>query len=339
MLEIEKINGKRSVLGERIPLLAPLSLNLTVADVCNLKCEFCINSMQRTPRKAFLDFDTAKLITDSCLNSFGEKGIQQIVFGGTGEPLLNSQVAKIADYMVKSRAFKEVHIVTNATALTRSMSDDLISTGISKLRCSINGLNADDYKKYTGVAVDYEKLLKSIKYFYLHKSREMMVYVKIMDYMVAETQTKNKFLDDFSKISDVQNIEYVWNASDEMDNSKLMKSNYANKNMRGGIYTQTEVCALPFYTLCVNIDGTISACCRSGCWLSSSPDLIVGDLKKDSMKEIWNGEKIKKLYCELLGPRERWNQICRECEYYMPNTYPEDRLDAYREKLKEFYKL
>lgn len=71
----EKVSGKRQVLGEVLPLKAPLSINVTVANVCNLKCEFCANSVDgHQKNKNFMELDIAKRLSDTCLKSFGRGG-------------------------------------------------------------------------------------------------------------------------------------------------------------------------------------------------------------------------------------------------------------------------
>lgn len=333
----EKVSGKRQVLGEILPLNAPLSINVTVANVCNLKCEFCANSVDgHQKNKNFMELDIAKRLSDTCLKSFGRGGVKQAVLSGGGEPLLNKEIDEIVSSMAQSGAFGEIHIVTNGTRLTKELSRKLAAGGLDVLRVSINGLSDEDYIKYTGVKVDYLGLLEQLRYFYENK-KNVRVYAKIMDYMVADDAKMERFWQDFKSCSDVQNIEYVTNLSNESKNSRLMTQKDRKINIRGGEEVKTEICPFPFYSLNVNAEGTVSACCRSGTWFHPSR-LIVGDLRRDTMSQIWNGQALKKLYIEFLkGRKEMYDLSCRNCEAYIPFTYKEDLLDAYAQELLRRY--
>jgi len=220
--------------------------------------------------------------------------------------------------------------------LTKELSQELIQGGLDVLRVSVNGLSDEDYEKYTGVKADYSGLLEQLHYFYKNK-KNILVYTKIMDYMVADTERMERFQRDFKECSDVRNVEYVTNLSDESENKKLMEGRDRRLNMRGGEETKTNICPFPFYSLNVNAEGTVSACCRSGTWFCPSR-LVVGDVRSDTMGQIWNGQALKSLYTEFLkGRKGLYDQACRNCEAYIPFTYKEDVLDAYVHELLKLY--
>lgn len=53
-------------------------------------------------------------------------------------------------------------------------------------------------------------------------------------------------------------------------------------------------CPVPFTTLIINPNGTVNVCRQKG------TDFIVGDLRKQSIHEIWNSEKLQKWRAEFL---------------------------------------
>ena len=53
---------------------------------------------------------------------------------------------------------------------------------------------------------------------------------------------------------------------------------------------ENEVCSVIFYSMTINSDGTVSACCSD--W---NQEIIIGDLKNESLMQIWQSNVLKKL--------------------------------------------
>src|SRR3982751_3856514 len=55
-----------------------------------------------------------------------------------------------------------------------------------------------------------------------------------------------------------------------------------------------QLCAMPFTQLALRSNGNIIPCCLR-------EDYVIGNIKDNSLKEIWNSEKIKALRREFLS--------------------------------------
>ena len=330
-LVIEKLNGKREGLQAKLPLKMPYSISVTTANVCNLKCEFCdCSKKNRKMNKAFLSMDTFKLAIDS-IKDVNWK-LKQMVLVGLGEPLLNKNIVDFVKYIKEKKVADKVHIVTNGVLLTQEMSDNLINAGVDILRISINGLSDEDYEKYTGTKIDFSELVHNITYFYNHKKENMKVYVKIMNYMVEEQERVLEFHKIFDEIADVVNIEQLTEMSESIDYSEVGKLDY-NVGLKGFKTVETEICPLSFYHIYLNAEGTISACCVAGPW-RTPPALIMGDLYKESIKEIWNGKNFREFWIRMLEKGKDFaHPTCKECRAYKTYIYPEDIIDEERERI------
>jgi radical SAM protein with 4Fe4S-binding SPASM domain len=91
-----------------------------------------------------------------------------------------------------------------------------------------------------------------------------------------------------------------------------------------------EVCAYPFYVLAVNSDGGVSLCGND--W---SHETVVGNVASESLKDIWQGERLYQFRKMMLEGRRKENKACGDC-YYL-QIVP-DNLDAYRDQLLEALK-
>lgn len=332
-LKIEELNGKRSVLADKLPLKQPYSISVTTANVCNLACEYCaISEKGRARNKPFLEFDTFQKLVDSLEQCNWH--LKQIVLVGLGEPLLNSNLPDFVKYVKEKKVADKVHIVTNGTLFNKEISDRLIAVGTDVIRISINGLSDEDYEKYTGRKIDFESVLKELRYYYENKRDDSKVYIKIMDYMVDSEEKKNRFNKLFGSISDVTNIEYLTQMSTTLDYDKVAHLDDSH-GLKGFRSTDVKVCPLPFYHAYFNAEGTFSACCVAGPWYSP-PALQMGNIYNNSIDEIWNGEKYTAFFEKMLAyGREKADPICKACQAYSSYVYPEDNIDDSAEAILE----
>ena len=318
--KIKVLNGERMPLETRLPLRIPLSISITTANVCNLKCEFCaISDSHHKNNKSFMELEEFKLFI-SRLNE-SKWHLKQIVLVGLGEPLLNKNIVDFIKIAKEANIADKIHLVSNGIFLSKKMSNDLIEAGLDILRISLNGLSGNDYEKYTNVMIDFEELYENLKYYYNTKKEEQKLYIKIMDYQVKEKEAQ--FYDMFERISDVSNIEFLTEMSTSMNYESITKVN-KEKGLKGFETIKTDICPLPFYHIYCNADATISACCVAGPWYTP-PALVFGDLHKNTFSEIWNGYEFNSFLLRMLEKgKNNAHLICKKCKAYLSYIYPED---------------
>jgi radical SAM protein with 4Fe4S-binding SPASM domain len=83
-------------------------------------------------------------------------------------------------------------------------------------------------------------------------------------------------------------------------------------NEEVGIYGQkikeVAVCPYIFYSLSINSDGKVSLC-----FLDWSRKLIVGDMRTESFKDIWNGDALYNYRRLHLMKQRKEQAICADC--------------------------
>ena len=101
-----------------------------------------------------------------------------------------------------------------------------------------------------------------------------------------------------------------------------------NVRPRKTFANEKEVCPFPFYSCVINCDGTVTICCVD--WNKKT---IIGDLKKNSFEEIWNGDAANK-FRKMHLMRERYkNESCKNCRFLYTSV---DNLDDFQ--VEEFCK-
>lgn len=184
----------------------------------------------------------------------------------------------------------------------------------------------------SGAAIDWDVFLSNIRYFYDHRE-QCEVYIKTVDAAVRTEAEKEKFYQEFETMCDKISIEHIipaWAGYDKIyRNFNVEKA----EGLHGHKIREVEVCPIPFYSLVVNPDGEVTACCAD--WKRG---ISMGHVQDESLYEIWTGEKYRTFLADMLKDgRSNSHRVCASCDYPMYDAV--DNIDIYRkELLKKFEK-
>lgn len=304
----DKIN--RTKLEEVIPINVPYVCHIEVTNVCNFKCEFCAsvdNPEIDNIKKGFMDYNLFCKIVDDLCELTQERKLKQMIFHILGEPLMHPRIADMIAYAKKNNVTEKLILYTNGSRLTPELSRAICDAGIDYIQLSIEHVNSIDYERIVRTKVDYDKLLANIGYLCAYKPEECFVSAKILDCGLTESD-KEKFYNDFGKITDECHIETLIQTLPESirDTTLGHGSNITNDGFAAASKT---VCTPPFYLLGIYFDGLVSPCVCD--W---SKGLNIGDVKKESLKQIWEGNKRREFLKMQLAKKRSLSPICGKCE-------------------------
>lgn len=328
-----RINLKnRTKLETVIPLRTPFIINIDPSDRCNFQCKFCPTGdrelMKKTPGRNFgcLDFELYKKIIDD-LAEFEDK-IKVIRLYKDGEPLLNPHFADMVKYAKQSGYVDRVDTTTNAALLNHDLSLRIIEAGLDRINISIEGVRDEQYREFSGANVNFEKLVENIAFFYKNRKQCEMI-VKINGDVISEEE-KQVFLDTFGDITDGIFIESI------MDCWPTFELEKVDVNESRGIYGQQikEVltCPYPFYSFPINSDGSASLC-----FLDWSRKLVIGNVKEQSVKEIWDSKAMREYQMMFLKGERKSHPVCADCGQ-LRQGQPDD-IDSFASELLVKYEL
>ncbi|WP_296559011.1 radical SAM protein [uncultured Acetobacterium sp.] len=325
--------GDRNKLSESIPLSTPYLVQVFPVYGCNFKCNYCIHSIDKSKRgyvteKKVMDYELYKKCIDE-LCDFPEK-IKMLRFAGTGEPLLHNNIVSMVDYAVKKEVASSIDIVTNGALLKPELSKALVDSGLTRIRISIQGVNAKKYKHTIGVEFDFDKFIENLIYLYENKENTQ-IYIKVID-CALDNDDDQKFFEIFGDLCDVIAIENVIPATSQIDYSRIMGNENSNLTQNGVNVSDIEVCSQPFYLMQINPDGNIVPCC------AMETTHIVGNCKYQNLSEIWNGKKFKDFRKVQLMKKKSIYSVCNKCQLYKHSTFSEDILDYDAERLLKIFK-
>lgn len=297
----------REKLEDVIPLSTPFTLYIDPSSGCNFQCTFCPtgdrNLIKQVNRKVTqMSFELFKKIIDD-LDSF-DGVIKLLRLHKEGEPLLNKDFTKMVKYAKQSKKILKIDTTTNASLLNPKKNLEIIEAGLDRINISIEGLTQKQYLDIAKYKINFDELVDNIKHFYENKGN-CEVSVKIPGDWLSQEQ-KKEFISIFSPIADrifIENISNCW-PDYEMNGIKI------NENI--GVYghekKDIDICPYIFYSMAINSDGTVSACCVD--W---ERKLILGDTKEEKVKDIWLGKKLNKLQILHLNKKRKNYSICSKC--------------------------
>lgn len=318
----------RTRLEEVIPLSTPFVLFIDPASTCNFKCTFCPTGdhdlIKGTGRyQGRMDFEVYKKVIDD-LKEFDEP-LKVLRMYKEGEPLLHTRFADMVHYAKSSGRVQYIDTTTNGFLLEPARVKPILDAGIDRINISVDGLSDEQFLEFTRTKVDFKKFVENIQALYEMKG-SCEICIKMPGDLLSEEQ-KAFFFETFGDYCDrisLENMAPCWPEFDVEERTGVTISE--------GIYNQpigdVDTCPYIFYSMAVNSDGSVSLC-----FLDWARKLPIGDTRKQSLKEIWNGDALYQHRVEHLKGNRKKNPVCGNCgqlSHCMP-----DNIDPYASVLLE----
>ena len=330
--------SQRTPLQELIPLDTPFSVLLSPIDHCNIKCVFCpfhgeVRGDTRPP--AIMSFELFQTIIDQ-LAEFPHK-LRALIFCGRGEPTLHRELPKMISYAKRAGVTDTIRLTTNGFNLSPELNRQLIESGLDYIRISVPAIEEQTCYEITGARLDLERYIENIKDLYVHKREGMTVFCKTTNVALGardggtvDPVLAEKFYTAFDACCDYTFIENIVpqvprELSDE-EKEKMWIGNTEKQNVYLVENAGSAVCERLFYHFTVNSLGNVYPCD-----LNEDEALHLGNVRTDSLKEIWHGDQLLQLRMAAL--KGAIPEACKGCGvfyYDFPNE-----LHKYAESIRE----
>lgn len=312
--------GKRNKLSDVLPLAAPYVVQIFPIYACNFKCEYCTFSAKISDRgfisdKVNMEFSLYKKAIDS-ISLFPSK-IKVLRFVGMGEPLLHRDIADMISYAKKKDVADRIEILTNGSLLTNKMSNALIGSGLDRMVISLQGINAESYKKISNVDINFDEFLNNIKYFYSNKGKIDM-YIKVMDIAINNNE---EFFNVFGDMCDSIGIEHASPIFHGAKYNSKYKETGSEYTQFGSEVLDVKICPQAFFTMQINPDGNVVPC-----YSVPYPE-IMGNCTTEDIVDIWNGKKYSNFRQRMLTGTENVCDMCKDCKIIKYRMVKEDMID------------
>lgn len=249
--------------GHLIPLRcwwAPRIVYIEPTDTCNLRCTMCPQSESKHQR-GFMKFELFQKI----VGELPRASRTHLYY--RGEPLLHPQIKEMAAY-IRERGNK-LAIQTNGTLSTDGLAADRLTFSF----------DAPDKETYESIrrGAKYDEVLHNVE-----SAVRSDAFRRIVVEIIDMPQTKWD-IGTFAKQM------YALGA-DEVRVKKFLHWDAPCQNSS----TNTMPCIMPWHTLGIFWDGTITPCC-----VDYEGTLAIGNANITSVVEAWNNEKIVALRRQL----------------------------------------
>jgi MoaA/NifB/PqqE/SkfB family radical SAM enzyme len=318
----------RTKLETVIPLSTPFVLFVDPSSACNFRCKFCPTGdrqlIKDTGRwQGTMKFDLYIKIIDD-LKEF-DRPLKVLRLYKEGEPLLNPHLPDMIMYAKRSGMADYIDTTTNGSLLTNDFSLRLVKAGLDRINISVDAMSDEQFLDFTKTKVNFDNYVDNIRFLYDNR-QQCEICVKIAgDYLSDEE--KRCFFDVFGDISDrifIENTAPCWPEFDVEQRTGV--------TIRKGIYDNplsvVNTCPYIFYSMSVNSDGSVSLC-----FLDWARKLIIGDVRTQSLHDIWFGNILfNHQMTNLKGGRIK-SPVCSSCGQ-LSHCLP-DNIDPYSDMLIE----
>lgn len=276
----------------------PRTFNLEPTNACNLKCPMCPRDQSKR-EVGYLDMGLARKIIDEGK----DYGPRNFVLHKDGEPLLHPEIVEIVRYIKKADPQNTAYISTNGLLLTEEMGKEFIEIGLDQLHISIGAAKDKTYSKVRGASL--VKVEENVKRF-LEVKRQKRVGKPVVTLQIIKMEETINEIDLFIKKWRPYNVEFsvpdflTWGGVE--DNPILHTQRTAQHRYP---------CHSLWLAPSINWDGTVSVCC-----IDWNADEIIGDLTRQTLTEVWQGEKIKRYRQYHLTGEYHKILLCEQCNYW-----------------------
>jgi radical SAM protein with 4Fe4S-binding SPASM domain len=244
-----------------------------------------------------MDFELFQKIIDEASHI----GVKIIHLYLHGEPILHPRYIDLIRY-IKAKNLG-IEITTNGMLLDKEKIEGIINSGLKSsdlLKFSILGYSKEVHEKIMK-RVNHEKVLKNVLDFLELKKKYKLKgpTVEAVFFVMPENEHEAKqFIDYWHKIVDNVWVLYpsksFWDYKNGGNSRKIRKKN----------------CHDLWNRMTVFWNGDVSMCCSD-----IDGEYILGNLKKQSIKEIWNSEKL--LSIKKIHEEKQFQKIplCAKCDF------------------------
>ena len=270
----------------------PVYILIEPVSSCNLKCGVCFQSDKSFIKKEFMgkmDFELFKKVIDEAASN----GAKALTFGSRGEPTIHPQILDFIDYA--KNKFLDFKLITNATKLNEKLISKIFESNINLVSFSIDSEDKETYEKIRKFA-NFDQVLENVKkYNEIKKSyKDCKTVTRVSGLKVYETQSEKKFHDFWSNYADeivFKKVSERWDTyNNEVDDNLLTP------------------CRSIWERMYVWFDGKVNPCDAD-----YKSKLSYGNVKYNSIREIWNSQKLDKLKRDHLNHSRNKIVPCDRC--------------------------
>ena len=296
---------KSSVSGRAMVYGMPPSIGTELTNNCNLQCPECSSGSGQMQREhGFMDIELFKRVMSEL-----QPYLYYINLYFQGEPMLHPLFFSF----IENISYAKTVISTNGHFLSEENAEKIARSGLNKIIISLDGIDQETYSAYringsiNTVLDGIKNIADAKKIFNSSLKIEIQFLVnKLNENQIPQIRQLAKKLRSSFKLKSMQiinkeNIALWLPFNERFRRYKTKDGNYVEKN------SLPDRCARLWFNPVITWDGKVIPCC-----FDKDAKYVMGDLNRESFREIWNGPKYRIFRKIILSDRNAV-EICRNC--------------------------
>jgi len=311
--EKNKSENRKKRLQDSLPTPYPFAIAVEFSSDCNSNCFMC-------PRKD-LTRPTGKMklsLFKKIINELSENKVllRKIFLYWMGEPLLNENFDKMINYTREKNVAEMIVMATNAIALDEEKAKRLIDSQLDELYISLDAARPETYARIRGNAATLplveKNILGSVK---LKKQLgASLPYIRLKFLKTDLNKDEiGEFKKKWEKVVDEIYVEEdlnAWNGLSEAVNKNIAKDAQYKVNLAKA--QKRWPCDRLWYLMAISHDGLVTPCTVDWNGLG-----FIGDVKKKTIFEIWNSDKLVEMRRKQLDGEYNDLSMCKNCQRWV----------------------
>ena len=270
-----------------------------ITNVCNLKCEFCLETKRE---KKFMQISDFELVINRIKDY-----TDLILLHVKGEPLLHPNLKEILDICDKNSI--KVNITTNTTLLKDKLEILGESKSLRQLNLSIHDLEQNKINENNQL-LEIVNTVKEIK----KLNSEIIISYRLWNMnQIGENNKNLKFLQILENEYGFSNLyeKCLKNNFVELDTNTFLNQDieFEWPNMDDDIISEIGKCYGLKNQIGILVSGDVVPCC-----LDTNGDIILGNIFNENLEEILNKEKSKKII-DGFNNSKLEEELCKRCKF------------------------
>ncbi|MBU0536740.1 MAG: radical SAM protein [Nanoarchaeota archaeon] len=285
----------------------PYSVMIETNNLCNLRCSMCSTKNSKR-KKGFMDMGIYTHIIEQC----AKYGVKHIALHTVGEPLIHPKIIDMVKFAKSKGLF--VLISTNGQLMNAKLSKQLVDSGLDMIRFSLEGYTKNVYEKIR-IGGSFDKLVSNIKQFRKIRGEQKKPLMEINSVLIKEDM---KYAKNFYRFWRPLVDRLLFS----IETNQASYSPHIIPDSLKKYFVNQNPCFLLWSMIAFTWDGKATACC-----IDFENRLMVGDIKKNTLSEIWNNKTYKRYRQLHMQGRFYDMPLCGACDIRKVSHYQVHKLN------------
>jgi MoaA/NifB/PqqE/SkfB family radical SAM enzyme len=286
----------------------PLFLHLETVNICNLRCVICPYVAMERDKETMPMTLFERVLDDYVAMGGGDVGLTPSV----GDVFLDKLLVERVRSIRRRPGLRSIGFVTNAGNAGVVSDGDLgfVVNECARVNISVYGLDEDENAAMTRRAGKFDQIQEQIRRIVsLNRSATIVFAFRLLK-EDAEARARAWMDGVFGRLFPYEVLTSFgnWGGAIRTDQALPFQGRWADPDAVG-VKGTGKPCAYPALHLKVAVNGDVKFC--SCIDYDSTPENIIGNIRQETLSEIYNGERARALW-------ERGLSICNGCTHYKP---------------------